>query len=133
MKQILPSKQKIEENFGYSIHEACTRLGLGINLLKELCRSYNIPRWPKSRKTRKNNDCFQSFSIKGDHFTETKPQSIIKQTKSLTKTIERPNCLKMQDNNMSFPLSTPPKEISKDSNQCRNPKMSIFHLCNMTN
>jgi hypothetical protein len=131
MKQILPSKEKIEENYGYSIHEACTRLGIGINSLKQLCRSYNIPRWPKSRKkTRKNNDCFQSFSIKGDHFTQNKPQSIVKQTKALTKTLEKPNCIKIQDNNKSFP---PSNENLKDENHCRSSKMSIFNLCNSSN
>jgi hypothetical protein len=122
MNETHPTKEQIEENYGYSIHEACTRLNMGINDLKDLCRSYNIARWPKVRKVRTKSDYFQCFSIhKTKVSTESKLKTITKQTKTFT------------------PIVVPqPKEISifqptlKEETKNHSPqsKISIFNLCN---
>jgi hypothetical protein len=128
MKTLLPTKQQIEENFGYSIHEACTRLGIGINKLKELCRSYSIARWPKYRKTRTNADMFQTFSIKGNLSTEKKPKSISKQTKILTSNLGQhyfPPQTLQKNEAKTFPMEKP-----RERNSIVNSKMSIVNLCN---
>jgi hypothetical protein len=126
MKPTLPTKQQIEENFGYSIHEACTRLGIGINKLKELCRSYSIARWPKYRKTRTNADMFQTFSIKGNLSTEKKPKSISKQAKSFTTNLE----LQCSQNFQRNKVFTQQKEKFTKTDQFINSRISITNLCN---
>jgi hypothetical protein len=132
MKPTLPTKEQIEENYGYSIHEACTRLNIGINLLKELCRSYDIQRWPKVRKTRNSSDLFQSFSInKTKPCTENKPQILQKQTKTLKTNIEKlhHNIIfspqQIQDETNIFQMIKPREKLED-----KNSKISIFNLCN---
>jgi hypothetical protein len=132
----LPTKEQIEENYGYSIHEACTRLNIGINDLKELCRSYGIPRWPKLRKARGKSDSFQSFSINKtmrNHENSTKLNNkyiqITKQTQPVKPLIK----------NLHDQINFEPKEIEdvtketleqKEDDKNVNSKMSIFNLCN---
>jgi hypothetical protein len=103
---------------------------MGISELKELCRSYNIPRWPKVRKIRQNSDVFQCFSVKERNPPDIKPQSISKQTKKLTINLEK-KCIKfifIQENNHSKIKPALKKKIEGD--QLGNLKMSIFNLCN---
>jgi hypothetical protein len=130
VKVNLPTKEQIEENYGYSIHEACTRLNLGINELKELCRSYDIPRWPKVRKVREKSDSFQSFSInksfKSQPENTTKVNNrniqVINQTKTVKPLIKNQITVepKQQENNVT--------QEQTENNQ--KDKMSIFNLCN---
>jgi hypothetical protein len=125
MKVSLPTKEQIEENYGYSIHEACTRLNMGINALKELCRSYNIPRWPKVRKVRSNSDSFQCFSInKIKLSTEKKPKSILKQNKTST-----PNIELLHSVSFSTQDNSPKLKETTQTQHCHS-KISILNLCN---
>jgi hypothetical protein len=127
MKERVPTKEQIEEKFGYSIHEASSRLDIGIHALKELCRSYNIPRWPRYRKTRRNSDLFQSFSvIQKEKPTENKPKSISKQTKSLMNNVEQQVHLSPQNKEIPLEIQLPETE----SIQFVISKMSINNLCN---
>jgi hypothetical protein len=130
MKVSLPTKEQIEENYGYSIHEACTRLNMGINALKELCRSYNIPRWPKVRKVRSNSDSFQCFSInKIKLSTEKKPHSILKQTKTLTLNLELLHLQVAIPTKDNRPIVQPNQKETTQS-QPLHSKISIKNLCN---
>jgi hypothetical protein len=126
MKPTLPTKEQIEENYGYSIHEACTRLNMGINALKELCRRYDIQRWPKVRKTRTSSDLFQSFSINKKISTTENTKSISKQTKTLTTNLE-----KLHHNIVCSPQQITQTQTKQTTpSQSFHSKMSICNLCN---
>jgi hypothetical protein len=131
VKVNLPTKEQIEENYGYSIHEACTRLNLGINELKELCRSYDIPRWPKVRKVREKSDSFQSFSINKSF--KSQPENTTKVNNKNIQVINQTKTVKPLIKNLHNQITVEPK-VQQENNvtqeQTEKDKMSIFNLCN---
>jgi len=57
------TKEELQSYFGYSMYEACILLKLEINEMKQLCRDYEIPRWPKKKSSDSKNQIFQSFNV----------------------------------------------------------------------